>query len=79
MGWNYRVVKMEYPNSLVFTTEQVLKIKEIYYDKDGNINGYGDAPVPYGESIDEIRESLCLMLQALDEPILNYSDIKAKN
>lgn len=79
MSWNYRVVKMEYPNSLVFTTEQVLEIKEVYYDKDGNVNGYADALTPLGETIDELKESLCLILQALDKPILNYSDIKAKN
>lgn len=76
MSWNYRLVKMEYPNSTVFSTEQVLEVKEIYYDKEGNISGYGDAPIPYGESIDEVRECLDLMYQALNEPILNYSDIK---
>lgn len=76
MSWNYRLVKMEYPNSTVFTTEQVLEIKEIYYDKEGKINGYGDASVPYGETVEEVKECLDLMYGALNKSILNYSDIK---
>ena len=76
MSWNYRVVRTEYPNSMMYKSEQVLEIKEVYYDKDGNIKAFGEAPVPYGESIEEVKECLDLMYKALEQPIVDYEQIK---
>ena len=71
MSWEYRVVRRE-----VKKNEHILEIKEIYYDEDDNIYGYGDAPVPYGETKEDIRECLELMRRALNKPIIEYRPVK---
>lgn len=71
MSWNYRVVREKYPNSMIYKTEEVLSIREVYYNKNGDIEGYGDAPVSYGESIEEIKKCLDLMSEALEKPIVD--------
>lgn len=81
MYWNYRLVKRKYPKAVnndqvvIHPDGEILEIKEIYYDKNENIDGFGDAPVPYGETIEEVKECLDLMYKALKKPVLNYEDI----
>lgn len=71
MSWNYRLVKTKYPKSTVYKNEEKLEIQEVYYDKDGNIEGFGDAPVPYGENTEEVKKCLDLMYQALNKDIID--------
>ena len=50
MNWNYRVV---------LDKEGALSIREVYYNDDGTPSAYSSNPSePYGETDDEIRESL---------------------
>lgn len=73
MSWNYRLVKIKSN-----TGEDYIEIKEIYYDKNNCIKGYSEAPIPYGENKDEVKQCLDLMYTALNKPIINESDLKAK-
>ena len=68
--WDYRLVKHEYTNE-----EVSLQITEVYYDDNENIIAWGDAPTPYGESVEDVKECLNLMEQALSEPIIDYKDL----
>jgi hypothetical protein len=65
--WNYRVVK----TTDEVTKEEYLEIKEVYYDAVGTPMGYCDSDVS-GESLQEIRSTLELMMSALDKPMLNF-------
>ena len=70
MTWNYRVVKfISVPGDIYFD------IKEVYYDKNKKINGYGDASLLF-ESVKDMKSGLRLMREALDKPVLDYDDIK---
>ena len=71
MSWNYRVVKDD-------CEEGYYEIMEVYYDKEGNINGYADTGCPYGESLEGVKRCLELMSKALDEPILQLKDLNSK-
>lgn len=68
MSWNYRIIK----------NKDCYQISEVYYDSKGNINGYGDAPIPYGESKEEVKECLDLMYESLNKSILNIEDLEKR-
>lgn len=69
MSWNYRVVKETVMASGM--SETYLQIKEVYYNKKGEVASFGDAPVPYGESKEDIRDCLNLMIEALDKDVID--------
>ncbi len=50
----------------------VVSIREVYYDKAGNVSGYTKSAVdPYGQSIQELRDDLHKMLEATDKGVLS--------
>lgn len=79
--WNHRVMRHKYASPESGETEVMLAIHEVYYkDKsrdDRKVTaddvGYTENPVSVtGESIEDLRETLQLMLKALDKPVLEY-------
>ncbi len=75
MTWNYRLVRRKIFNSILQESEEYIEIKEVYYDEENKPILVGDAPVPCGENIEEIRQVLNYMQSALNMPVLNYHDI----
>ena len=71
MSWNYRVVKQKISNN-----EVIHEIKEVYYDKTDNIASFGDAPTPYGDTVEDIKQCLDLMYKALDKPVIDYDEFE---
>ena len=73
MSWNYRVICTKYIESAEkheFEGE-TYAIHTVYYDKDGNINGWCEiGAAPNGETIEELKHDIGLMLIALEKPIL---------
>lgn len=69
-GWNHRVIH--------FKNEGIdeYSIHEVYYDKDGNPNGYTDPTAPFGESVDELARDVCYIAGALAKPVLTLIDGK---
>jgi hypothetical protein len=66
MSWNYRVVR----------TEDGLRIFDVYYDDNGQPVGTHEQPTYiYGASIEELRNQLALIKDALDQPILEAGSI----
>jgi DNA topoisomerase VI subunit A len=62
-GWNYRVVKVTKDGESYFS------IRDVYYGGEGY--GYGANPQPaMGETVDELRHDLELMLKAFNRPIM---------
>lgn len=73
--WNHRVVRTVYKPGT--PQEQVwYDIHEAHYEVKGESSGKCSITVgaiaPYGENIQELRETLQLMLAALDKPVLDY-------
>lgn len=73
MTWEYRLVKRVYHNELLNINESIIRIEEVYYDEKDKIHSYGEAPIPYGETVEEVREILKCMQKALDKPVIDLS------
>lgn len=69
MGWNYRALATEHTYSNG-KSEIILSIHEVYYDEDGNPNGYIKEKTINGESIKSLKWSLNKMKEALKKPVL---------
>lgn len=66
MRWNYRIVK----------THDGLRIFDVYYDEAGNPVATHTVPTYiYGDTVDELREQLARISEALTLPILDEADI----
>jgi|14BtaG_2_1085337.scaffolds.fasta_scaffold32907_2 hypothetical protein len=65
MTWNHRVISRE--------GQDELAIHEVYYDEDGEPNMVtNDAVGIYGETVEELRETLERMLKSLEAPKLAF-------
>lgn len=79
--WNHRVMRHKHTFPESGETEVTLAIHEVYY-KDQTVDdcqvsaddvGFTENAVTVtGESIEELRSTLRLMLNALDKPVLEY-------
>lgn len=75
MTWNHRVIKKTYHE------EEIFSIKEVMYDTedhslqgeelDKTISGYTEKLSVMGDSIEDLRETLNFMLEALDKPVID--------
>ena len=74
LSWNYRIVKNTYLNQILNTSETLFEIKEVYYNETGNIISFGNAPVPYGNSVEDVKQCLDMMQKALNEPVIEYKE-----
>jgi len=68
--WDHRVIMGD---------EGEYKIHEVYYNDDNEICGITENPVhPQGDTVEDLKVALKLMLTAFDEPILVESNIEYK-
>lgn len=76
MSWNHRVFLKKIEDTRIYS------IKEVYYNDETNkISNYTTEDIaPNGETMQELKQCLERMLEALNEPILNEKVIlKDKN
>jgi hypothetical protein len=67
MTWNYRVIKKD----------GNLGIHGVYYDETGNIKSYDLEPnKPLGDDLDDLRNELELMLEALDKEVFDFDRLE---
>ncbi|MBM4055325.1 MAG: hypothetical protein FJ264_11805 [Planctomycetes bacterium] len=67
MTWNYRVIR----KLIKETNECIYEIHEVYYDKNGQIEGWTKESVkPSGITLAELREDIRYFLRAFREPAL---------
>lgn len=65
--WNYRILRK------VYEGEEHFSLHEVYYDDDSNPNACSIDPVsPFGETPEELKKDLELMIRAFDKPIMDY-------
>jgi hypothetical protein len=66
--WNHRIIRTKYESGDVF------RIHEVYYAKDGTIEGWTENPVlPQGESTSELRADILYFMSAFQKPVLEES------
>lgn len=76
MTWNHRVVKHVNPHPLDEDEKYYYQIHEVYYNADGSIWSMTKEPIaPYGNSLEELQETLTWMKRALGKPVLD-ADMK---
>jgi hypothetical protein len=63
--WNYRAMKR------IKNDETIFFVTEVYYHEDGSVLGWTEGKDAWGEDIEELRQSLTWMLEALDKPVLD--------
>ncbi len=78
--WNYRVVRKKHTwHDPTQNTEQEnysYAIHEAYYDDNGYVGAITQEPVaPYGDTVEELRHSWVMMVEAFGQPILDYENI----
>ena len=71
MTWNYRVVRLTYPLAVCY------EIHEAYYRGDGTCRALTRRPATaFGNSSEELRGDLQLMLRAFEKPALDYNTLE---
>lgn len=74
MSWNYRVMRREFTNS-AGEVEEEFGIYEVYYDENGNPNGWAKEPRGItAESPEGLRWIHEKIAEALGKPVLDYID-----
>ena len=77
--WNYRIISREQKHKYV-DNGVWLSIEEVYYDDEGNINGWTeDCNSLVGEDIDELKGSYNLVAEAFSKPIIELLYKKDKD
>ena len=72
MHWNYRLMRREHSG------ETTVAIHEVFYDDNGDVDGWTEGPCqPMGASPDGLLDDLKTMLEAFDQPVLDYETGKA--
>ena len=71
MTWNYRVVKFNGGEGEF--DEPYFEIKEVYYNRDGSLAGYCDAPVS-GNTFEEVVEVLSQMKSDMHRAIIDEEE-----
>lgn len=76
MSWNHRVVRRFYPNTHM--DDSILyEIYEIYYDKDGNVDGITEEPIKIREeTVDDLRKTIERLTKCLEQPIIDYDTLQ---
>ena len=66
MGWNHRVLEHKHRDNVYY------KIHEVYYDEEGNPNGYtANAVKMDSDSIEGLKWTLDMMQECLSKPVLS--------
>jgi hypothetical protein len=84
MRWNYRIGTHLFSYKEAFVNnpelakrkdERLFSIIEVYYDKDGNLEGYAEAdPTKNWDLLEDLMGTLDLLMKAKEKPILDIDN-----
>jgi hypothetical protein len=76
--WEYRVV--ERVASRTHADDAIwYEIIEVYYDDDGKLDATSDKICPAGDTVEDLREDLELMLIATNKPVISHEELDSNN
>lgn len=64
MSWNYRIIKRTYED------DDYYELHEVYYEEGNKFSWTVDAICPYGETVEELRSNIDMMLVAFSKPVM---------
>jgi len=67
--WNYRVIRKKIHGGFTFC------IHEVYYENDIPTSTTTDSAAIYGQSLEDVQDTLEMYKNATEKPVLNYEDI----
>lgn len=74
MTWNHRVMRHE-SGPIGFCDDGCwYGIHEVYYDEQGNVDGYTKDALVTGDNIEDLKWALQKMLECLEKPVLEYEE-----
>jgi hypothetical protein len=74
MSWNYRLTKEIITHKYLAEPEILFGIREVFYDKEGNINGFSEEPDVISDSIEGMKDILTKMLESCNKPVIDYNN-----
>ena len=74
MSWNHRVFKRIHRHKYLHDPETLYEIREVYYDKDGKINGWSATPDVIADSLDGLKWTLNKMMESCNKPIIDENN-----
>lgn len=79
MTWNHRLFKRRIKHLADKSTETFYSIREVYYNSKHMPDGYTAEDIsPGGNTVDELREELVMMLKATYNPVFKSSECRKK-
>lgn len=77
MTWNHRVMKKTHKGS--WGEEDQYTIREVFYDDDGEIEGWTATGVwPAGETVEGLKKEIHMFSAAFDAPVLDEDELEKK-
>lgn len=77
MFWNHRLMQRTNDPGTTYE-EQAIYVVEVYYHDDGGILGWTEKEDVWGNTVDEIRQTLHWMLDATEKPVLDEAILLAQ-
>ena len=82
-GWNYRIIKHIERNKLHEKNKEVIpefyvwyNLHEVFYGEDDGICCISSDPInAHGETVEELRSDIDMMLIAFEKPVLDYNEL----
>lgn len=76
MSWNHRVIRRFYPNTHM-DDSMLYEIYEVYYDKEGKIEGLTEEPIKIREeTVDDLRKTIERLTKCLEQPTIDYDTLQ---
>jgi len=73
MKWNYRVLR--HTDGGVDSNEEYFMVHEVYYEDDGKPSiCTSNECKPFGNTLEELKSDMEMMVDAFEKPVLDYSD-----
>ena len=76
--WEYRVLE-KVTNHPQIGEVVWHEIVEVYYDDDGKLDATSDKTYPVGDTVEDLREDLELMLRATNKPVISHEELNSNN
>ena len=76
--WEYRVVERVASRPHI-DDAMWHEIIEVYYDDDGKLDATSDKIYPVGDTVDDLRKDLELMLTAISKPVISHEELDSNN
>lgn len=76
MYWNHRIIKRQVGVGTSYEETEYVVSEVFYNEDDHSIIGWTEKEYPWGQNVDEIRQTLHWMLDATEKPVLDELELQ---